>query len=85
MSASDLRDAFNMISLPGGVRCTAARLTYCDADGSPTGMRNHQRIAFDTVKAADNSIATYQSDPLPPGSSVLTATQTIARKAIGQT
>jgi hypothetical protein len=83
MSASDLRDAFNAISQPGGIRCVRATLIYCDATGSEVGPRNHQRVTFETVKGADNSLATYQSDPLPPGSSILTATQALARKAIG--
>lgn len=83
MSTSALRDAFNAISLPA-VRCTAARLTYSDKTGSDTGPRNHQRVAFDTVRPSDNTTATYQSDPLPPGSSVLAAAQALARKAIGQ-
>lgn len=82
MSSSDLRDAFNAVSLPQGVRCIAVRLTYCDAQGNPDGPRNHQRIAFDLVKGADNSKQTVATDPIPPGASIDQATRNLAQKVI---
>jgi hypothetical protein len=82
MSIAGLRDAFNAVTLPQ-VRCTAARLSYCDSSGSDTGPRNHQRIAFDYVKPADNSSGSIQSDPLPPGTNITATAQALARTAIG--
>lgn len=82
MGASDLRDSFNAISLPSGVRCIAVRLTYCDANGTAQGPRTYQIVSFDLVKAADNSKQTVTSDPIPPGANLLQAVQALAQKAI---
>lgn len=83
MSASDLRDAFNAVSLPHDIRCVAARLSYCDAQGTPHGPRNHQRIEFDLVKAADNSTQTVATDLIPPGANVFLAVRALAQKVVG--
>lgn len=83
VSISDIRDAFNTISLPKGIRCTDALLTYCDKAGKPDGPRDHQQLVFTCVNSNDNTAHRYTSALLPPGASVLQAAQDMANKAIG--
>jgi hypothetical protein len=82
MSISDIRDAFNIISVPKGIRCTSALLNYCDKDGKSDGPRNHQQLVFDCVNVNDNTGHRYTSAVLPPGAGVLQAAQDVALKAI---
>jgi hypothetical protein len=83
MSTADLRDAFNAVSLPKGIRCTGARLMYCDAAGKSDGIRNHQQLAFDCVNGNDNTVHEFTSDPLPPGTNVNAAAAQLASKVTG--
>jgi hypothetical protein len=83
MSTVDLRDAFNIVSLPKGIRCTGALLMYCDAQGTPTGKRDHQQLVFNCVNGNDNTTKQFTSDPLPPGTNVNAATAALASKVTG--
>jgi hypothetical protein len=83
MSTAALRDTFNLVSEPKGIRCTGALLIYCDAKGESDGLRTHQRLVFNCVHAAGNATRQYTSDPLPPGSNATAAAQAMAQKAIG--
>jgi hypothetical protein len=80
MSTVDLRDAFNGISLPKGIRCTGAMLLYCDAQGTSTGKRDHQQLVFNCVNGKDNTSNQFASDPLPPGTNVNAAAAELAKK-----
>ena len=84
MSASDLRDAFNAVSLPAGVRCTGAFLLYCDPAGTPHGKRSHQKLVFNCVRSADNTAHQFTTDALHPGTNVNAEAATFARKIIGE-
>jgi hypothetical protein len=83
MSIAAIRDAFNVISLAKGLRCTSALLNYCDAKGTSTGKRDHQQLVFNCVRSADNTTPQYTSDVLPGGTNAIAAAQAVAQKAIG--
>lgn len=84
MSIIDLRNAFNEVSVPAGVRCTSNLLLYGDAEGlHGGGKRDHQILVFNCVRSTDNTTHQYISDPLPPGASLIAAAQALANKAIG--
>jgi hypothetical protein len=84
MSTIDLRDAFNGVSLPKGIRCTGAMLLYCDASGDQSAdKRDHQRLVFQCVDANDNATKQFATDPLPPGTNVNAAAAAFAGKVTG--
>lgn len=80
MSTSVLRDAFDLVVAPK-MRCTAARLSYCGKDGG-SSKRDHQMIEFDVINPADNSAQTVRSQPIPPGTDLITAVRALAANAV---
>jgi hypothetical protein len=83
VGTADLRDAFNSVSIPKGIRCNGARLMYCDPTGKSDGLRNHQQLAFDCVNVIDNTLHEFTTDPLPPGTNVNAAAAQLASKVTG--
>jgi hypothetical protein len=81
MGIADVRDAFNRVSQPKGVNCIAARLNWCDADGTPDGARTYQQLFFDVIQGDQRS--TVQSDPLPPYTHVNQAAAALATQLYG--
>lgn len=82
MTIADVRDAFNAITLPHGIRCTGALLNYCDKQGNPDGPRDHQQLVFNCVKSSDNTAAQYTSAILPPGTNMTMAAAAVANGII---
>lgn len=80
MSITAIRDAFNYVSEPEGIRCVRARLHYCDAAGGSTGLRNHSRLEFDLAQG--DRQWTIKSGVLVPGASAYQVARALARQAI---
>lgn len=80
MSTSALRDAFDAVVAPK-MRCTAARLCYCDKQGG-SEQRDHQLLAFDVINPADNSARTVSTPPIPPGTDLTAAVRALAQKTM---
>jgi hypothetical protein len=81
MSTSELRDSFNQVSEPFGIRCVAVRMSYCDHEGGAK-KRDHQKLEFDIVSATDNSARTLMSVPLHGQTNLPAEVRDIALKTI---
>lgn len=75
---SALRDAFNLITVPHGLRCTGALMNWVTHKGKVT----HRQLTFNCVCATDNTKHQFISDPLPPGVDALSMVPVAANKAI---
>lgn len=62
------------------LRCTAARLSYCDMAGTSEGQRDHQLIEFDVMNTSDNSTQIVRTLPIPPHKDVRMAMISLAQK-----
>jgi hypothetical protein len=82
MSISALRDAFNGITLPVGMRCTGCRMRYVDADGVSNVHRNFQILEFDVVRSGDNLQKTLFSKPIPGGAVLVAEAMAFAQAIV---
>jgi len=83
MSTAALRDAFNAVSEPAGIRCSMVRLNWCDAKGGVAGLRDHVTLTFEL---ADGAHAwTVGTDPIPPAADLTSAARQMAQQTIAGT
>lgn len=77
MTISDVRDAFNSVTLPKGLRCEKVLLMYCDEDGRHgEGKRDHQLLVFNCGDGKQFTTV------VKPGASVNVAAVLCGQKAI---